>query len=78
MCSRRPGFYALRMSSTEYSRKHRVPMDDEDRNELARLVMAEIQYASTWLNKIDDAGADLTKLKARLARLRSLLERLTD
>lgn len=63
------------MSSTEYSRKHQLRVDDAERDDLARLVMAEIAALSHALNA---AAGGTEPEKRRLRRLRSLLERLTD
>lgn len=83
MCA--PGHkpYAPQMSSTEYSRKHQVRVDDRERNALARSVMRSIEIVGADLANgkahYGDAWAEpMRDVELELRTLRSLLERLTD
>ncbi len=75
----------MTMSATQYSRRHQVRFDDREREDVARAVMARIQTLTTIFQSLravtepdDGARALMKEMTAEVARLRSVLERVTD
>ncbi len=64
------------MSNTQYGRTRQFRFDDADVNALARSVMTELQFCTTWMRDHQDQVTD--EQRAFVRTLRSLLERLSD
>lgn len=63
------------MSNTEYARPHLLRLADDERDDLARLVMAGVEDLS---HAMQAGGGGSREQQTKLRRLRSLLERLSD